>query len=79
MRIILCRKFVANSFILIFNYLIIKLLCLLKSCFGSRGSQVRILVPRQLKIKEFLNKVTPFFMFFCIINYPYMPLNAPNC
>ena len=62
MRIILCRKFVANSFILIFNYLIIKLLCLLKSCFGSRGSQVRILVPRLRKREMVGIQLFPFFL-----------------
>ena len=31
-------------------------------CFGSRGSKVRILLPRRLKIKELQNDVTPFFM-----------------
>ncbi|MDD4227599.1 MAG: hypothetical protein PHU98_14570 [Mariniphaga sp.] len=30
--------------------------------FGSRGSQVRILLPRQLKIKELESFLTPFFL-----------------
>ena len=56
-RIIILSKYITVK-ILIFRCLNIKMVVII-ICFGSRGSQVRILVPRHRKPRSYRN-VTPF-------------------
>ena len=59
-RIIILSKYITVK-TLIFRCLNIKMVVII-ICFGSRGSQVRILLPRHRKPRSYRN-VTPFFCF----------------